>query len=256
MPGKEGKNAQKKEGIPCKRRKQSKKQGKAALGFAVWEIFSSNFPAIFPEFPREPPSRAQKQPQPSRVFWIMWDTGAQKNPPRNSPGKSSKNSMYALWSPWPPRSPETPEKLKVAWKCLESDFRGLAQNNPKSNPKIKSLFDPKSDSKVTSFGSKLLFGLLSGLLWARPRKSTSLIFLSFLGGIPCFFRLQGIPCFLSVFPFFPNDFRVRLGRRILVFSVVLLAFRLGRESLFLGRSPCFLPKKKKQGKEDQRFELI
>ena len=40
----------------------------AMLHFAIREFFPAIFPVLSRSFPREPPNRPQKQPQPSRVF--------------------------------------------------------------------------------------------------------------------------------------------------------------------------------------------
>ena len=70
-------------------------------------------------------------------------------------------------------------------------------------------------------------GLLAGLFEVlgketpeetpRPRgtepetRTIALSFLSLFWGIPCFFSLQGFPCFLSAFSFFSRDFRGSVG---------------------------------------------
>ena len=65
--------------------------------------------------------------------------------------------------------------------------------------------------------------------WLHP----DLLFLAFFE-FPCFVMFQDFLVFLRVFPFFSQDFRVRLGSKILAF---LVGF------------PCRFPEK--QGKEDQ-----
>ena len=49
-------------------------------------------------------------------------------------------------------------------------------------------FDPKSDSKVTFSVKKLVWGLLLGLLWGRPRKSL----FSYFRGDFSFFGVSGV----------------------------------------------------------------
>ena len=61
----------------------------------------------------------------------------------------------------------------------------------------------------------------------------TLFFLCFLEFL-VFFSLSGIPCFLSVFPFFSREFRGSVGRK---------------SPCFFGGFPCHFPKR--QGKEAQ-----
>ena len=86
----------------------------------------------------------------------------------------------------------------------------------------------ENEKKVTHSGRKLLSG-------TNMTRRPALSFLSLFFGIPCFFfPLRGIPCFLSVFPFFSMDFRGSVGIK---------------NPCFFGGFPCLFPKN--QGKEGQ-----
>ena len=61
---------------------------------------------------------------------------------------------------------------------------------------------------------------------SAPQSSSSWLF-----GFPCFFSLQGTPCFSERFPFFPRNFRGLAGAQILA---------------FFGVFPCFLTKNKEK----------
>ena len=94
--------------------------------------------------------------------------------------------------------------------------------------KIVLVFLRKKKPEFTKKGDiHELFVLALSLVWFAG--ATPCFFV-----IPCFFFLRGIPCFLSVFPFFSKDFRGSAGIRNPCFS---------------GSFPCLFPKK--QGKEGQ-----
>ena len=89
-----------------------------------------------------------------------------RQPPLQRKGQFQRETERAADFLEPPKT----RRIKSSSKWLKSDFRGLPQNNPKSDPE-RNFLSRNVTQKWLFRVRKLLSGWLLGLLWGRPRKS-------------------------------------------------------------------------------------